>query len=650
MEKNTKIMHSGFTIAELLLSLLVVMVVATALVPIIGPKKVKFPAINRNTGVFECYYDDNGTLMQYHADKKRNKDAVPTASPYGDHCEFDVPLASHHEIYAIGAGTSGADLDESKVGYDITGVFSLRGNLDVDNWVDSINEADNYSNQATGINGSLSDAVRDAINEWATQLRNSGSDLYVAFSDMRCPVGRGGNGWSEAVHSLNPSKNHKICSKCSNKNYANYCHDYSYRNSAFNENFRGKGEDYVRYTYPKSQVQLAVNNDDKCVWLTHAAGGDSAAGRKMDSGMLLVPVDGDKSGGIVTMFNDERAFIETTTSRGNAQIDLKAKYGGDDASRSPIGDGANGTDGTPVDYFRNDDRIVKYKVGNSYSTPTRIEDVFSTTYRNHGATHGDTYEGGSYPGESATTGEANYSRYPFQWEYSKLQAKYYYIKAGLPGGVRVISYNNLKGKRLFMYPGRTTGAGGAGGVTPTIVATENSPNDTTKRVLSAQSSVNHQGFNPYGTFTEDLNPENMPFPHPDIVTEATPNNEQFGRYIDRIRSIGLKNGLYSCVDNGKCPGYAGGGAFPYMDSITGSNTLTIRDLQSLCTNSPGSHAKPYTLTLPANSSLTCPEGTVLKTKANRRSYIDASGHTVEYEEKYCASTAQAGNGAVVIIW
>ena len=114
--------------------------------------------------------------------------------------------------------------------------------------------------------------------------------------------------------------------------------------------------------------------------------------------------------------------------------------------------------------------------------------------------------------------------------------------------------------------------------------------------------------------------------------------------------IRLKNGLYSCVDNGKCPGYAGGGAFPYMDSITGSNTLTIRDLQSLYTNSPGSHAKPYTLTLPANSSLTCPEGTVLKTKANRRSYIDASGHTVEYEEKYCASTAQAGNGAVVIIW
>ena len=119
MKKNTKKLHSGFTVAELLLSMLVVMVVAASLVPIIGPKKVKIPNIRKSHGIFECYYDAAGNLLQYHANNQGLKDAVPS-TPEGstDRCIFRVPAADRYEIYAIGAGADGY-LNAGDLGYTI---------------------------------------------------------------------------------------------------------------------------------------------------------------------------------------------------------------------------------------------------------------------------------------------------------------------------------------------------------------------------------------------------------------------------------------------------------------------------------------------------------------------------------------------------
>ena len=106
MKKKIQNLHPGFSVAELLLSLLVVMVVAVALAPIIGPKKLKVPRWHAPHGTFQCYYylrEGTPTLHQYSVIDGNVVDVDVAGS---DHCTFEnIPEASLYEVYAVGEGT-----------------------------------------------------------------------------------------------------------------------------------------------------------------------------------------------------------------------------------------------------------------------------------------------------------------------------------------------------------------------------------------------------------------------------------------------------------------------------------------------------------------------------------------------------------------
>ena len=97
---------NGFTVAELLVSLLIVSVIGTAMVPVIGPKKILSHQLRMAHGVFECFYDDSGNLHAFTANDSNNRrgTAVPTN---GDSCNFTPPRANFYFVQVIGAGGDG---------------------------------------------------------------------------------------------------------------------------------------------------------------------------------------------------------------------------------------------------------------------------------------------------------------------------------------------------------------------------------------------------------------------------------------------------------------------------------------------------------------------------------------------------------------
>ena len=99
----------GFTMAELLVSLFIVMVIATAMAPIVGPKKTTPNKQRIAHGVFECFYDDDGTLYAFRSDSSGSSQWKPNNGV----CEFAPPKANSYVVTIKGAGGDGSGLDEN---------------------------------------------------------------------------------------------------------------------------------------------------------------------------------------------------------------------------------------------------------------------------------------------------------------------------------------------------------------------------------------------------------------------------------------------------------------------------------------------------------------------------------------------------------
>ena len=84
----------GFTMAELLVSLFIVMVIATAMAPIVGPKKTTPNKQRIAHGVFECFYDDDGTLYAFRSDSSGSNQWKPNNGV----CEFAPPKANSYVV------------------------------------------------------------------------------------------------------------------------------------------------------------------------------------------------------------------------------------------------------------------------------------------------------------------------------------------------------------------------------------------------------------------------------------------------------------------------------------------------------------------------------------------------------------------------
>ncbi len=111
----------GFTVAEILITLVIIGFVAALGVPMIGQKKMKKPleVLSRH-GTMECFYFMN-QVWQFTSDNIDNPDGSITILTGSDYCTFTAPKANGFVFQVVGAGGAGASGTPS---YIFEGEFS----------------------------------------------------------------------------------------------------------------------------------------------------------------------------------------------------------------------------------------------------------------------------------------------------------------------------------------------------------------------------------------------------------------------------------------------------------------------------------------------------------------------------------------------
>lgn len=124
----------GFSLAEMLVVMLILMIVVVASVPFVAPKKLKNKFIVSPHGIFECYYE-GGNLYQYEMNNKTNKNG--TTKQVQDACSVNIPNANFYTLQLVGAGGAGyKDKVCNYVRYDTnSGTTSIRNLSSLPSWV-----------------------------------------------------------------------------------------------------------------------------------------------------------------------------------------------------------------------------------------------------------------------------------------------------------------------------------------------------------------------------------------------------------------------------------------------------------------------------------------------------------------------------------
>ncbi len=97
----------GFTLAEILITLVIVGFIGALGVPMLGQSKLKQPVqLKQNHGTMECFYIGN-TLYQYEANNSDNAEG-DLREATGGACYFEAPRANLFVVLATNAGGDGA--------------------------------------------------------------------------------------------------------------------------------------------------------------------------------------------------------------------------------------------------------------------------------------------------------------------------------------------------------------------------------------------------------------------------------------------------------------------------------------------------------------------------------------------------------------
>lgn len=178
-EDETARKKYGFTLAEILITLVIVGFIASLGIPMLGQQKMKKPnQVKMRHGTFECYYGQDGVLHSYYADSDENPNGVEDAHLSGGSCQFTPPSDSNVMIYAIGAGGTGAK-DLSGIPYYVYKPFETSG------WVST----------GTDFQVSLAEACEEhpwVCENWDKQW--DGNNAQEVEYRIYSPLGSGGKG------------------------------------------------------------------------------------------------------------------------------------------------------------------------------------------------------------------------------------------------------------------------------------------------------------------------------------------------------------------------------------------------------------------------------------------------------------------------
>lgn len=104
--KRTNGKYSAFSLAEMLLVLLIMSFLSMAIAPYVT-KKVKKDTFRQPHGRFECFWDENGRLIQYNVLEKGAGERIDRTGV--GYCEFEpVARAAFYLVQGVGGGGGGA--------------------------------------------------------------------------------------------------------------------------------------------------------------------------------------------------------------------------------------------------------------------------------------------------------------------------------------------------------------------------------------------------------------------------------------------------------------------------------------------------------------------------------------------------------------
>ena len=704
MKKNLK-MHPGFTLAELLISLLTVSLIATALVPIIGPKKITNPDPKHLHGIAECYWEGD-TLMYYYADNKTNRNAQPIPAN-ASYCTFEPPKADHIEVFAIGAGSNGAT-DPTQIWTNIDSTTpSFSGNISLENWSYDTNQgiANIVGNKRyTMVDNNGTDFVatlKESFTRWAIMLNysyfnrfngtvfdtnntfenpsdwpytDSGRYLYAEFRGLRGPIGKAGNGLSEAkiIGGDFPSADDRCETRCTN--YTNPKCTLQAKLSGNNAPWWRGANYYVQNGVPSNDeisATITAQENNNCYFYLNYLGGNSAEPIRVSNidTPVLFPIDGTsninlqagnpmRDNGNTTNYEPEgdSALAISINARGTIGANglrLGSSAPGKNATTTSDGQSlSNDNTGTFASIHLNNIGANKPKYGVN-GTNLDKDSHFGTYNDNpngvrNGMKHGLLYGPGGVqePEIKGMQGNLGIARpgNAFTWRYVEPKVDIKYGRAGTPGAIKVLSFPHLT-NNLYLSPGRNN----QGDISDTVVSTT----EDGSRILLTAPSPHDVGElddinNGYATSNYAIaESDNAATPPKRILNEAIPQNWRLANYVNKMRSLavhGITGGLYgSCIENNSCPGFGGAGIYPMVVSQSYQNTLIITNNQPYA-DSPGySEFKTYRRALDTNitNNPVCAEG---YSDPNAENESDGVLH-------YCTSENPVRrDGAVIIIW
>ena len=689
MKNKIKRYKFGFTIAELLITMFIAMIVAAAMVPIVGPKKVKFPEFNKIHGIYECYWDENNILKEYYADTE-NVDGELNAIEGVSYCTFNPPAgADYYEIYAISSGTVGYD---PSVGFSSPPVM-VQDSYDKDSDNDIyINEGDirleHFSYDLKNIRAkvtddlykiypdpenkpqetiTLSEAVRKIFKDkWAKENNDAYDKPYAVITKMNSQVGAVGGGLAYYVS----------VEKCTNNTLF-------YKKGSYVKGKIGKyGDGYSIEDYKKE-----MEDNGYCHGYLHVPGSGAYPGIKLADGYkILIPLS--DIDGVLYTHTGSKNGTDTAVSIGlknqsSFQVQYVAQIGGggdayhfgnDNYFLIPIP--ANNARYVNLKYnesigkikYAHGDKIINDLEGFQYwnlaysdfltKTLSKPFDIITNPGSEHGQeisiSNGTDGSGGNdnycyqkngycidKKDDTRIEDEIEYVDNAFKWWQAGIKAKVDYKLAGSSGNMQVYRTNNLGDGPIYLFPDKDN-------TQSTIVSKSDDPTKMSDYIVSAlnvEEPSETSGTDGWYILYKYM----LPYPLNYVIDKTVPDNGKFS-YIEAIKSSRFRNAIDNICVNDEygithCPGFGGAGAYPLISVFNTNFSVGVTNNQDF------RRGKEFTQSYDANYNYRTENLKADGTEPDIPCKGDAGISFKDGDYDVCRGSNQGrGKGAVIILW